>query len=309
MSVGVALAAGKLWSLNEEQLANAASLALVPNLPLGVSRWGALSMMKGGATAFSVRSGIFAAMLAKEGFTSSPDPYEGQCGLFEAIGRFELQLPVYRQMRIVEMSYIKPIPAENNTIGVLECAPEIRDRMAVDDIESIDIELATGLDEHLADEAKYDPKTRESADHSFPFMLARALVDGGISFASYTAEKIADPAIRPLMRKIRVHGNAEMKAMMTASRARDAAPGPEAKPARVRVTSVTGGEFTRELLGHSGHPQRPAQERRGMLDRKLDLCARHAGLNDETREQIRRTWWEIRSVGNIGEAIGTLAWR
>ena len=72
MNVGVALAAGKLWSLTESELANAASLALVPNLPLGVSRWGTLSMMKGCATAFSVRNGVFAAMLAKEGFTSAP---------------------------------------------------------------------------------------------------------------------------------------------------------------------------------------------------------------------------------------------
>ena len=207
MNVGVALAAGKLWGLTECQLANAASLALVPNLPLAVSRWGTLSMMKGCATAFSIRNGVFAAMLAKEGFTSAPEPYEGIFGLHHVIGSFELRLPVDSGgLRVVEMSYVKPIPAENNTIGILELAPAIREWTSVSDIESIEIDIATGLEIHLADEPKYDPTTRETADHSLPYMLARALVDGAITLESYTPERIADPALRPLMRKIRYGG-------------------------------------------------------------------------------------------------------
>lgn len=199
------------------------------------------------------------------------------------------------------MSYIKPIPAENNTIGILELAPDIRDWAPIGDIESIDIELATGLDVHLADEPKYDPKTRESADHSLPFMLARALVDGAITLNSYTEERIADPSIRPLMRKISVRGSDELKAVMRASR------GPEAKPARIRIAAAGGREFVREVLGHSGHPQRPASARREMLDRKLDLCARHAGLLDEQREGIRQAWRTVDAARGIGNAIKSLA--
>ena len=301
MNVGVALAAGKLWRFDESQLANAASLALVPNLPLSVSRWGELSMMKGCATAFSVRNGIFAAMLAREGFTSAPEPYEGLFGLHHAIGAFELRLPVDPDgLRAVEMSYVKPIPAENNTIGILELAPVISEWTPVSAIESIDIEMATGLEVHLADEPKYDPKTRESADHSLPYMLARALVDGGITLDSYTPERIVDPSIRPLMRKIRVSGNAELKALMRASH------GPEAKPARVRVMAG-GRELAREVLGHSGHPHRPASDRRAMLNRKFDLCAGHAGLPDEQRERIREIWWAAPAAADIGDAINTLA--
>ena len=189
MNVGVALAAGKLWGLTPEQLGHAASLALAPNMPLGVSRWGELSMMKGCATAFSVRNGVFAAMLAKEGFTSSAEPYAGIYGLQHITGAFDLRLPLDPGgQRVVEFAYIKPIPAENNTIG---------------------IDIATGYEVHLADESKYDPKTRESADHGLPYILARALVDGGITLDTYTPERIADPSIRPLMRKIRVHASAE----------------------------------------------------------------------------------------------------
>ncbi|MDO9439169.1 MmgE/PrpD family protein [Hydrogenophaga sp.] len=300
MNVAVALAVGRLWRLNEEQLANAASLALVPNLPLGVSRWGTLSMMKGCATAFAVRNGVFAAMLAREGFTSAPEPYEGTFGLHKAIGPFDLRLPVDPDMRVVEMAYIKPIPAENNTIGLLELAPEIRAWTSIDAIDSIDIELATGLEIHLADASKYDPKTRESADHSLPYMLARALVDGAITLGTYAPDKVSDASIRPLMNKIRVSPNAEMKAMMRASI------GAEAKPANIRV-QAGGKTFARTLLGHSGHPERPAQERQAVLDRKLDLCAAHSGIGDPQRERIREAFRSVAEVKDISQSMKTLA--
>lgn len=300
MNVGVALAAGKLWKLRPEQLADAASLALVPNLPLGVSRWGELSMMKGCATAFSVRNGLFAAMLAREGFTSAPEPYEGIYGLHHITGAFELRLPLEAKWRVVEMAYIKPIPAENNTIGLTELAPKIRAWTPVEEIASIDIEMARGYEVHLGDEPKYDPKTRETADHSFPYILARALVDGGITLDSYTPERIADPSIRPLMRKIRVHGSDELRRIMSESK------GPEAKPAKIRVRTTTGREFSEEIMGHSGHPDRPQSLRRAAINAKLDLCAKAVQMRDERREKIREAWWNVAQAADIGVPIRTM---
>ncbi|MFV0408913.1 MAG: MmgE/PrpD family protein [Paracoccus sp. (in: a-proteobacteria)] len=302
MNVGTALGVGKLWGLSPDQLANATSLALTPNLPLGVSRWGTLSMMKGCATGFAVRNGIFAATLAQRGFTSSPEPFDGIFGLKSAIGDFDLRLPIGLDgRRVVDMVYIKPIPAENNTIGLIELVPEILAWAPVDQIDLIEIELATGLDVHLADESKYDPKTRESADHSLPFMLARALVDGELTLASYRQEALLDPGLRLLMRKIRVLGNEAMKARMRASR------GAEAKPARIRVKAGNR-LFEREIEGHSGHPERSPAERREMLDRKLDRCSQFAGVGEERREKIRSTWWSANTAPDIGVLIAdTLA--
>ena len=51
----------------------------------------------------------------------------------------------------------------------------------MEEIETIDIEAPDFAVRHVADEAKYDPKNRETADHSLPYMLAVALVDGLIS--------------------------------------------------------------------------------------------------------------------------------
>ncbi len=70
---------------------------------------------------------------------------------------------------------------------------------------TIDIATSRPAWHEIASEpAKWDPRTRETADHSLPYIFARALVDGGITVASFDAAAYLDPALRPLMAKIRV---------------------------------------------------------------------------------------------------------
>jgi 2-methylcitrate dehydratase len=57
---------------------------------------------------------------------------------------------------------------------------------------------------------KWNPKTRETADHSLPYLIALALVDGEITLGSFTDEKISDPKLRPIMQKINVIESSEM---------------------------------------------------------------------------------------------------
>jgi 2-methylcitrate dehydratase len=200
------------------------------------------------------------------------------------------------------MVYIKPIPAENNTIGVLELAPKIRAWTSIDEIEAIDIKVATGLDVHLADRPKYDPRNRETADHSFPYMLARALVDGEIAFDTYKPDRIVDPSIRPLMHRIHVHPNEDLKKIMTASPICE----PEAKPARITVRTKSGQRLVEDVLGHSGHPDRPASTRRALINSKLDACAGAVGMPDRQREQIREAWWEAAKAKDVTVLMQTM---
>ena len=295
----VALAVGRLWGFDADKLGNAASLALTPSLCLGAVRWGELSMMKGSATAFSTRSALMAAMLAKEGFTGPPDVFEGSRGFFEITGHNDPRLPVFNDgRRVIEKSAMKPLPAENMTMGTLEFMVKNANWASVDEIESIDLEVSGWFDEHLADESKYDPKNRETADHSFPFMIARALVDGEITLDTCSDEKIADPSIRPLMRKVHVTSSKEMDAL------RDSAeePGPTPLPVRVRIRTTSGNELVQQLTDHSGCPNHNVT--REVFNNKLTLCSR--GLPEEHREQIRHAWWNVAEATDISDPIATL---
>ncbi|HLF75855.1 MAG TPA: MmgE/PrpD family protein, partial [Dehalococcoidia bacterium] len=300
LGLSVALAVGKLWGFNEDQLANAASLALVPNLCLGAVRWGELSMMKGSASAFSTRGGVFAAMLAREGFTGPPEPFEGIRGFYNITGPYSPLLPVYPDgRRLIEMTAMKPLPAENMTMGTLELMVKNRSWAPLDEIESIDIEVSGEFDLHLADEPKYDPKNRETADHSFPFMIARALVDGEITLDTCSDERIADPSIRPLMRKVHVHGSKEMNDILAAAKE----PGPTPLPVKVRMRTTSGKVFEEQLLDHSGCPNRGVT--REKYNAKLDLCARD--LSSEQKEVIRDAWWKLEEASDVGVPIKALA--
>jgi 2-methylcitrate dehydratase len=300
MGVAVALAGGRLLGLDREQLGHAASLALTTALPLGVHRWGALSMTKGASTAFAVRNGLFSALLAREGFTSAPEPVEGYFGLATALGEFEPVLPVMPGgPSVMEMSHQKPFPAESQVLGLLGLVPAVRAWTPVDDIASIEVVVSERTVRHLADEPKFDPQTRETADHSLPFMLASALLDGEISLDSYRPERFNDPAVRGLMAKMTVTSDEEF------SRIRAVQEGVmRAHPLRVTFTTRSGQTMTEELRYHKGHYRDPMT--RADLDLKFDKACRGI-IGTAQRDRIRQAWWNVADAPDIAEQMALLA--
>ncbi len=300
-NVAVALAVGKLWGLTPDQLGNAASLALIPNIPLSVSRWGDLSMMKGSATSFSTRNGVFAAMLTREGFTSAPEPFEGIYGFHHLSGPFEVHLPMLPDKLSIEGSKTKYWPAEGNVQGLLDMVPRILEWTTVHDIEVIEVTVPEHLVVHLADEPKYDPQTRETADHSLPYMLMVALQDGTLTVDSYNAERYLDPDLRPLLRKVTVHGSKEYDDLFRAPSFLRDGYGPP-RPAFIKIRKTDGSIFQEEVMHHKGHPTNPMT--RNDFNAKLDLCS--AELTAEQRERIREAWWSVDSSTDICYEIETM---
>jgi 2-methylcitrate dehydratase len=300
MGGATALAAGRLLGLDKQQLGEAASLAYTTALPLSVHRWGALSMMKGASTAFAVRNGVFCALLAREGLTSAPEAIEGYYGLAHITGDIVPKLPVLPGgPSVVEMAHQKPVPAESQVLGLLDLVPAIRAWADVEDISSIDVDVSERAARHVADPAKYDPKTRETADHSLPYMLAVALVDGEITLDSYRPERFSDPALRPVMNKIRVHPNEEFTRIRTEF---DGVT--RAHPVRVTFRTKDGRERTDELRYHKGHFRDPMT--RADLDHKFDLACRGL-VADARRDEIRSAWWAIAAAPDVAVPIGLLA--
>src|SRR5262245_14594587 len=103
-SVAAAMAAGKLMKLDEDRLANAVGIALVPHVALNKGV-GALSMLKGVRSAEATKCGVWAALLAREGMTGPPQPFEGRGSLWEGNGGNPgrpFTLPLNKQMRSEE---------------------------------------------------------------------------------------------------------------------------------------------------------------------------------------------------------------
>ncbi len=221
IEIATAASAAKLMNLSPEQTANAISLAMTPNIPLGVTRAGELSHWKGCACGYASMAGLFAARMAQEGMTGPARPFEGVRALFHRVTPpFELNaIGEPRDGRsAIERCHIKLFPADYETQAPIAAMIALRrNGLGPEDIEAINIRTyhlawyMMGGGQGDADE-KWDPKTRETADHSFPYMVAVALMDGDVSVDSFSLERIADPALRPLMRKITIEKDAEIEA-------------------------------------------------------------------------------------------------
>jgi 2-methylcitrate dehydratase len=304
MGVATALGAGRLLGLDRAQLANAVSLALVPHVPLRVTRTGTLSMWKGCASASAVHSALFAVRLAQHGMTGPDEPFEGKTGLWDqATGPFTAKLPAHDDGRlVVQISHLKQFPAETHGQALLGLMPKVGAWRRPDEIASIEIETYWQAYHEIAmHPSRWDPTTRETADHSMPYLLAVALVDGEIDARrSFLPERIADPALRPLMRKISVREDPEFTAGF-----RPPGKGISGVPrARLTVTATDGERFVEEVGYHRGHWMNPMT--RADIDAKFD-AASGGVLSDERRDEIRAAWWSVADAADIGAPLAATA--
>ncbi len=206
VALGVAAGVAVVLGLSEGQVAQAIALAIAPSIPLRVTRSGELSHWKGAATAAAARHGVFAASLAAKGMTGPNRVFDGRNGLWQQVsGPFEVDINPARDGYAVELSNLKSYPAAHMTHAVIHALLELSEGLTPYDVESIEVRTYANLIfESGGEPEKWDPKTRETADHSLPYVMASALRDRALTVASYADAAISDPALRPLMQQIRV---------------------------------------------------------------------------------------------------------
>ncbi|HYM70746.1 MAG TPA: MmgE/PrpD family protein [bacterium] len=295
--VASAMAAGKLLHLSRSQLAHTVSLAITPHVPTRRTRAGELSMWKGCATAATARNGVFAAALAERGMTGPPSPFEGAHGIWEQVtGPFQLDLTIPQPGAfVVERTHLKSRPAEYNSQGPLDLILAMRGEIEVENIERIDVETYWLTYSEIGSEpAKWDPQTRETADHSLPYLLAVALVDGEVGLRSFVRERILDPTLRPLMKRIFVTERAEFTQRFPA----------EIK-CRISIRLLTGQSIERETSYPRGHARNPLSDED--VDRKFDSLVDGRGEADaQVCNEIRRTLWTLDRVPNVATVLDRL---
>src|SRR6185295_13392295 len=187
--VGCAVGAGKILGLSRKAMGNAVALAVTPNMALEQTRFGELSMWKGCAAANAARNGIFAAQLAREGMSGPAQAFEGRLGLWHAAEKFEWQPFGGRggPFRITQ-THIKYFPTVVHAQTPVTVALELRGTVAVEEIEAIALQ-SYWVAERYVDRAGalWHPATRETADHSIPYCVAAALIDGRVTEKTFSS--------------------------------------------------------------------------------------------------------------------------
>lgn len=293
--VATAMAAGaaKLLKLDRIRTGNAISLAATANLPLQVARTGVLSMWKGVAGPNAARNGMFAAILAAEGMGGPIAPFEEKHGLWELVGPHDISpLPEQQQEAILRADYKYYMIEFHSQVPIL-AALEMLKRVRPEEIASVEIDTYWFTWSEIGSGAeKWRPRTKETADHSLPYIIAATLVDGEFSERIFEPDRLDDARILSLIDKVAVREDPAFSALF-----------PTSVPCRMTVTKLDGERHVLELRNPKGHHDNPLTDEE-LGDKFRSLAARV--LDSERIDSILERLWKLegeRSLDGLFEAL------
>ena len=298
-----ALASAKVLNLSRAQTVQAVNLAGVANVALRQTRVGDLSMWKACAFSNATRNGLFAAMLAQQGMTGPSPIFEGEKGFMKLVSG-PLDLPLFGGEKgghfMILDTYIKHYPVEYHAQTAVASALVVREelikaegRQSLASITEVEIGSYDVAIEIIGrDPEKWHPRTRETADHSFPYAVAVALLDGTVTLQSFGPKRLNDTALQALMQKVRVVEQEEFKGWY-----------PQAMPTRVSVRTAMGKEYVKQVDFPLGHPRNPMSDRE--VEEKFRALA--AGKLDRAQAgKVIDLVWKLDRLKDIGSLMPLL---
>jgi 2-methylcitrate dehydratase len=247
----VAAGSAKALRLNEAETANAVAIAGTALNALRVTRTGTLSQWKGMAYPFTAFSALEAVFLAARGITGPLEVFEGNKGFMDSIaGPFAIDWES-EDLERVRRTFLKRYNAEIHSQSALEAILELREAHGLNpgEVERVDLDtfqVAYDIIGGGEEGAKKEIRTKEQADHSLPYLLAVALLDGQVMPEQFAPERIVRPDVQRLLRRVEVHPAADLSARFPAEHA-----------CRVRVQLFGGATLAAEKSDYEGFLTRP----------------------------------------------------
>jgi 2-methylcitrate dehydratase len=258
-----ALASARLMKLDPEKTRHAVNIAGVACAAMRQARVGELSHWKGVAFANAARHGVYSALLARAGMTGPAPIFEGQMGLEKQLGvslgnvgekfvkRPNAKSPDEGTAAMILNTSIKYWPAEYHSQSAIEAALFLREQLVdLAQVKAMTIESHDASVDIIGSEPeKWKPETRETADHSLPYITAIALIDGEVTSKQFEPERFADPEIWKFLENVKVERNAELSAMY-----------PGAVANIVHVDLADGRRLTKRVDYPLGHAKNPLED-------------------------------------------------
>ncbi len=290
-----ALGAGKLWKLKPPQLVHAQGLAGVCNIATRQTRTGQISMWKACAFSNAARGGVFAANLARQGFTGPHEIFEGPKGVFRMLTQtpFDVELGDQRKGYMINKTYIKFWPAEYHAQSaidaVLQLRKEIRARkQTADDIRDITIESFEAAVSIIGSEPeKWRPTSRETADHSMGYMVCAALYDGDVTKKTFEPKRFTDKKVLDLLDRTKIREAEDLNEGY-----------PEGIPNRLIIMLKDGTRLERRVdfpRGHAGNPMTDDE-----VEHKFRTLARGV-IGEKQQDAILKQAWSLDKAKHVGD--------
>jgi 2-methylcitrate dehydratase len=241
-AAGVAKALG----LSRDAIADAIAISGTANNALRVTRTGALSHWKGLAYPNVAMAATHAALLAAQGITGPRRVFEGNKGFEEAIaGPVDIDWRKEDLERVL-LTIIKKHNAEIHSQSAIDAALEVRGRpgFRADAVREIRLETFAVAFQIIGGGEEGDKRivrNKEEADHSLPYMLAVALIDGEVQPEQYAPQRILAEDVQTLLRKVKIAPSEELSARF-----------PQWLPARLEAELEGGEVFSAARVDYHG---------------------------------------------------------
>jgi 2-methylcitrate dehydratase PrpD len=292
---GAAAAAGKILGLSKPELAMALGTA-------GTQAAGLWEFLVDGAMskqlhpAKAAADGLMSALLAEHGFTAASRIFEGEKGFAQAMAK-ECDLDRLikglgtEPPRILSTSF-KTHAACYHIHSAIDAVMEIRRKhsLGLADVNSVRISLYPAALDLLEKIAPQDPY---SAKFNIPFCVATALVYEQVGLSAFTADRLEDPKIKEVMRRISLVRDSELGKVY-----------PERWPAVAEITTKAGQTHAARIDFPRGDPKNPMS--REELEAKFNNLATPA-LEVEQRRRTMDACLNLDRVDNLASFFDDLA--
>jgi 2-methylcitrate dehydratase len=292
--------AGRLLKLGADQLANALALSAAHGNTLSAVRSGQLSNAKAMANAFVAYQGTLCTLFASQGVTGPLSIFEGKGGLDKAfLAGADLDVltePIRDGFRISDVS-IKAYPcigtSQAMVAGVIQARAGIAD--PVKEIKQLEVRMADTpfVRGQVEDEDRRRPTSRETADHSFYYLAAAALMDGEMTQAQFENDRWMQPKVKSLMERMTIRTDASLNKYT-----------PGSFPCVLQLTTVNGESRTVEVFYPKGHPKNRMSSVE--VEGKFRGCTR-AALSEAQQTKIISLIDDLEKLSSVDELMAELA--
>jgi 2-methylcitrate dehydratase len=291
------IVAGRALRLPWQQIQHAIGISGSRHCTLGAVTAGKLTMMKNTADPMATQSGVLAALLAEKGYSGPEHVIDGKEGLthvFKPEWKLNLLTDGLGDSWRITQCGMKAFPTEALTHTPISAVLDLvkGNDLHPDDVEKIQIRSLARAADILSDPSKYDPHTKETADHSLPYVIAAALVDRQVTPVQFTLEKIMQPKIREQLKKVEVVADPEIEKVF-----------PALQRVIVQINTRDGRSFNKQLDFPKGDPRNPLTDQE--VEEKFAALA-DGVLSPEAQKRVKDAVWNLERVGSVTDLMALM---
>ena len=283
--------------LGWEQIQHAIGISASRHATLGAVTAGKLTMMKNTVDPMATQSGVLAALMAEKGYTGPEHVVDGKEGLTHCFGpAWKLNLltdGLGESWRITQCG-MKAFPTEALTHTPISAVLDIvkSNDLKPEQVEKVQIRSLARAADILSDPSKYDPQSKETADHSLPYVIAAAIAERQVTPVQFEMKKIMDPTIRAQLKKVEVVADPEIEKVF-----------PALQRVIVNLTTTDGRTFTKQLDYPKGDPRNPLSD--AEVEEKFAALAEGV-LSEGAQKKLKNAIWNLEKVGSVSKLMALM---